>query len=106
MSRKHVLKFGRAKRVEMPIEQFMAMPWVCIWHDCLETSPDVLKPGWRKLLVCDCDAIVAIKGSPMLSLDKGTWYRDAVLCPKHVDELENLLKIPHQFERSRAGGEQ
>jgi hypothetical protein len=74
---------------------------ICAWRGCDRVATEYhLKPGWRQLMVYGPTEPRIINGEPMIPLNDipaGTWNRDAVLCPKHVAELESLLIDLHRW---------
>jgi len=78
-----------ARTMRIPIEDLDAMPRGCAWQGCTAHYQGDMPTGWVSLTTY---------WSPQPILDwkemmrSAHVYRDAVLCPDHNRQLENLLK--------------
>lgn len=74
-----------AKEVERLVEERGLQ---CAWNGCKEFYRGEMPPDWRCLLLFWAPgAVTSIKEISRYR----KWDRDAVLCPKHADQLHNHL---------------
>lgn len=86
---------GEAKRrLEMigtatiTLEEYEKLPTGCAWGGCHERFTGDMPIGWVWLLAY----WTARPNLHVRNIDRQNWARDAALCPRHMRELDGLLK--------------